>query len=159
MLGFIPPMPTPRSCLFMTKTRSSDHAGSDGAFGANIDIVAHVNTKRNMATMDEFRGADAQFLPKRTFTDRMVLGSGTDEIDFHYFRRGHTDGDAWVVFPAVRAMHAGDMFSRSYMPLADAPRANGSATESASTLTNDTTPRHRGAAGPPSAASTCARCR
>jgi hypothetical protein len=25
----------------------------------------------------------------------------------HYFGRGHTNGDAWIVFPALRAMHAG----------------------------------------------------
>ena len=33
----------------------------------------------------------------------MKVGKGADEIDLHYFGRGHTNGDAWVVFPALRA--------------------------------------------------------
>ena len=41
----------------------------------------------------------------------MTLGSGADQIDLHYFGRGHTNGDAWVVFPALRVVHAGDIFS------------------------------------------------
>ena len=36
---------------------------------------------------------------------------------------GHTNGDAWVVFPALRVMHAGDIFSGKNLPLLDA--ANG----------------------------------
>jgi hypothetical protein len=30
----------------------------------------------------------------------------------YYFGRGYTNGDAFVVFPALRVMHAGDMFAR-----------------------------------------------
>ena len=29
------------------------------------------------------------------------IGSGSDQIDLYYFGRGHTDGDAWVVFPSL----------------------------------------------------------
>ena len=32
----------------------------------------------------------------------MTLGAGADQIDLYYFGRGHTNGDAWVVFPALR---------------------------------------------------------
>lgn len=83
--------------------------------------------------MDDFKGANAAFLPTRTFTDVMTLGSGPDEIDLRYFGRGHTDGDIFVVFPSVRAMHAGDLFSRRYIPIVDTGRG-GSATEFAGTL-------------------------
>jgi glyoxylase-like metal-dependent hydrolase (beta-lactamase superfamily II) len=41
----------------------------------------------------------------------------------YYFGAGHTDGDAWVVFPALRVMHAGDMFAGKQPPLID--RRNG----------------------------------
>ena len=37
---------------------------------------------------------------KRTFTDKMTIGSGANRIDLYYFGRGHTNGDAWTVFPA-----------------------------------------------------------
>ena len=56
----------------------------------------------------------------KTFKDKMSLGSGADQIDLYYFGRGHTNGDAWVVFPAIRAMHAGDIFSGKNLPLLDA---------------------------------------
>ena len=49
----------------------------------------------------------------------MTIGSGTDRIDLYYFGRGHTNGDAWVVFPALRVVHAGDIFARQEPP---APR-------------------------------------
>ena len=50
-------------------------------------------------------------LPKRTFKDRMTIGSGTDRIELYYFGRGHTNGDTWVLFPALRIVHAGDIFA------------------------------------------------
>ena len=59
-------------------------------------------------------------MAKRTFKDTMSLGSGNDRIDLHYFGRGHTNGDAWVVFPSLRIMHAGDIFSGKNVPLLDA---------------------------------------
>ena len=52
--------------------------------------------------------------------DRMTIGTGADRIDLYYFGRGHTNGDAWVVFPALRAMHAGDIFSGKNIPGLDA---------------------------------------
>ena len=55
----------------------------------------------------------------------MTLGSGKDQIELYYFGAGHTDGDAFVVFPAVRAMAAGDIFAWKMAPLID-PMAGGS---------------------------------
>src|SRR5260370_33405863 len=59
----------------------------------------------------------------------MSLLTGKDRIDLYYFGRGHTNGDAWIVFPAVRAMHTGDMFQRENMPAVDATNNGGSASE------------------------------
>ena len=59
-------------------------------------------------------------MAKRTFKDKMSLGTGNDRIDLYYFGRGHTNGDAWVVFPSLRVMHAGDIFSGKNVPLLDA---------------------------------------
>ncbi len=101
----------------------SDHTGSNEFFGATIDNVVQENTKANMARMDEFKGAKAQFLPKRTYKDSMKIGSGKDEIDLYYFGRGHTNGDAFVVFPALRTMHVGDIFAWKALPYVDT--ANG----------------------------------
>ena len=62
-------------------------------------------------------------LPDRTFKDKMTLLTGKDEIDLYYFGAAHTNGDAFVVFPALRVAHSGDIFAGKSVPLIDA--ANG----------------------------------
>jgi glyoxylase-like metal-dependent hydrolase (beta-lactamase superfamily II) len=98
----------------------NDHTGSNEFFGATIENIVQENTKANMARMDEFAGANAQFLPKKTYKDTMKIGSGKDEIDLYYFGRGHTNGDTFVVFPALRTMHVGDIFAWKALPYVDA---------------------------------------
>jgi glyoxylase-like metal-dependent hydrolase (beta-lactamase superfamily II) len=98
----------------------NDHSGSNEFFGTTVDSVVHENTKTNMGKMAEFGGDKAKFLPKRTFKDKLSIGSGKDQIDLYYFGRGHTNGDIYVVFPALRIMHSGDMFAQKMLPLVDA---------------------------------------
>src|SRR5207247_8816773 len=86
-----------------------DHVGSNEAFPANVEVIAQEVTKANMEKQDAFIGDKAKFLPKKTFKDKMNVGSDKDQIELFYFGRGHTGADAWVVFPALRAMHAGGM--------------------------------------------------
>jgi glyoxylase-like metal-dependent hydrolase (beta-lactamase superfamily II) len=93
-----------------------DHTGSNAFFGTSVETIVQENTKTNMARMDAFKGDNAKFLPKRTYKDKMSIGTGKDQIDLYYFGRGHTNGDTFVVFPALRTMHMGDMF-----PWKDAP--------------------------------------
>src|SRR5437763_227908 len=112
----------PVTTIINTHTHG-DHTGSNEAFDGTVEFVAHENTKANMAKMDAFKGDKAQFLPKKTFKDKMTIGSGKDRIDMYYFGRGHTNGDAWIVYPALRVMQTGDMFAWKDAPLLD--RANG----------------------------------
>jgi hypothetical protein len=81
-----------------------------------------------------FKGENAKYLPKRTFKDRMSLLSGKDRIDLFYFGRGHTNGDNWVVFAGIGAMHTGDMFQRKNMPFIDMANNGGDALEFSQTL-------------------------
>jgi cyclase len=122
----------PVTTIINTHTHG-DHTGSNSFFGPTVDIVAHENTKTNMAKMDAFKGDKAAFLPKRTFRDKMTIGSGKNEIDLYYFGRGHTNGDAWIVFPALRVMHTGDMFAWKDAPTLDANNG-GSGVEYAATI-------------------------
>jgi glyoxylase-like metal-dependent hydrolase (beta-lactamase superfamily II) len=110
-----------------------DHVGSNEAFPATVDIVAQEITKANMEKLDAFKGPNAKFLPKKSFKDKMTLGKGKDEIDLFYFGRGHTGGDAWVLFPAIQVLHAGDMFAGKTAPLIDA-MSGGSAADYGKTL-------------------------
>ena len=110
-----------------------DHTGSNEFFGASIESIVQENTKANMEKMDEFKGAKAQFLPKKTYKDTMKVGSGKDEIDLYYFGRAHTNGDTFVVFPALRTMHVGDTFAWKALPYVDAGNG-GSVIEGPKTL-------------------------
>jgi cyclase len=101
-----------------------DHIGSNEYFPVTVDVVAHENTRKWMAANPRVASNPA-VMPDRTFSDRMTLGSGDDRIDLYYFGAGHTNGDAFIVFPARRAMCAGDMFAWKMAPLID-PIAGGS---------------------------------
>ncbi len=100
-----------------------DHTGNNNFFGANVEIVAQENTKANMQKMDAFKGDNAKFLPSKTYKDKTTIGSGNDRIDLYYFGPAHTNGDTFVVFPALRVLHTGDMFAWKDGPLCD--RGNG----------------------------------
>ncbi len=100
-----------------------DHTGSNEFFGAAVESVVHENTKANMTRMDAFKGDKAQFLPKRTYTDKLTLGSGKDQIDLYHFGAGHTNGDTFIVYTALRTLQAGDMFPWKDAPFID--RSNG----------------------------------
>jgi glyoxylase-like metal-dependent hydrolase (beta-lactamase superfamily II) len=76
-----------------------------------------------MMKMDAFKGENAQYLPSKTYKDKTTIGSGKDRIDLYYFGAGHTSGDTFVVFPALRVLHTGDMFAWKDGPLCD--RNNG----------------------------------
>jgi cyclase len=108
----------PVTTIINTHTHA-DHTGSNEFFGTTVDSVVQENTKANMERLPIFSGEKAKFLPRRTFKDKMTLMKGKDQIDLYYFGPGHTGGDAWVVFPAVRAMHVGDLFAWKDLPFVD----------------------------------------
>jgi glyoxylase-like metal-dependent hydrolase (beta-lactamase superfamily II) len=138
--------PKPVTQIINTHTHG-DHVSGNVEFPATVDVVVHVNTAANMKEMRTVTGGQApasgatnifaqnngRGLPKRTFTDRLSIGKGADQIDLHYFGRGHTNGDAWVVFPSLRVVHAGDIFSGKNIPLLDANNG-GSGVEIGDTL-------------------------
>ena len=124
-----------------------DHVNGNVDFPANVEVVTHRNTAEHMKKMvwptaitppagepnNVFADHKGHGLPKRTFTDRLVLGQGNDRVELHYYGRGPTDGDAWVVFPVARVAHAGDIFSGKNLPLLDANNG-GSGVEIPNTL-------------------------
>ena len=112
----------PVTTIINTHTHG-DHTGSNEAFGGTVEFVAQENTKANMEKMDAFKGDKARFLPKKTFKDKMSIGSGKNRVDLYYFGRGHTNGDAWIVYTALRVMQTGDMFAWKDAPVID--RNNG----------------------------------
>ena len=110
--------PKPVTLLINTHTHG-DHVSGNVAFAPSVDVVVQENTKTNMEKMPIFKENNNNGMAKRTFKDRMTIGKGADQIDLYYFGRGHTNGDAWIVFPAHRIVHSGDIFAGKSVPLID----------------------------------------
>jgi cyclase len=141
---------SPKPVLRIINTHThGDHVSGNVEFPTTVDVVVHENTAANMKKMAPVTGLgqpgatpppniftqnNGRGLPKNTFKDRMTIGKGPDQIDLYYFGRGHTNGDAWVLFPALRVVHAGDIFSGKNLPLLDANNG-GSSVEIPETLT------------------------
>jgi len=114
-----------------------DHTGSNTEFPDTVHFVAHENTRAQMAretcgmvtNCDAFKGENAKYLPGTSFSKRLSMFHGPDQIDLYYFGRGHTDGDTFTVFKSARAMHSGDIFGGLWLPFVDVENGNGSATE------------------------------
>jgi glyoxylase-like metal-dependent hydrolase (beta-lactamase superfamily II) len=126
--------PKPVTTIINTHTHG-DHVSGNVEFPATVDVVVQENTATNMKAMKAVTGLSkpgapppvnifeqnqGRGLPKRTFKDRMTLFKGPDQIDLFYFGRGHTNGDAWVLFPTLRVVSAGDIVSGKNLPLLDA---------------------------------------
>jgi glyoxylase-like metal-dependent hydrolase (beta-lactamase superfamily II) len=137
--------PKPVTTIINTHTHG-DHVSGNVEFPATVDIIVHENTATNMKAMravtgfkppanptNIFDANNGRGLPKRTFADRLSIGKGSDQVDMYYFGRGHTNGDAWIVFPSLRVMHAGDIFSGKNLPIIDANNG-GSGLEIGNTL-------------------------
>ena len=116
----------------ITNTHSHfDHVSGNVEFPASVEFVAHENTQRLMRENNAVRGLGRDAGPnifdanngagmtERTFSDTLTVGSGADRVELHYFGRAHTGGDAWVVFPALRVLHAGDAFPGKQIPIMD----------------------------------------
>ena len=107
-----------------------DHVGGNVEFPATVEVVTQENTATLMREMrpvtggpeqpNVFKDTNGLGLPKRTFKDRMTLGSGDERIELYYFGHAHTGGDAFVVFPALRILHTGDAFALKNIPLINA---------------------------------------
>ena len=114
--------PKPVTLLINTHTHG-DHVSGNVDFPATVDVVVQENTRTNMEKMPIFKEHNNAGMAKRTFKDRMTIGKGADQIDLYYFGPGHTNGDAWVVFPAHRIVHSGDIFAGKSVPLIDGATA------------------------------------
>ncbi len=123
-----------------------DHVSGNVDFPATVDIVVQENTKAGMEAMKPVTGLTApppgpsifqrnegRGLAKRTFKTTMTIGKGADQIDLYYFGPAHTNGDAFVVFPALRVMHTGDAFHTRDLPIMD-KNNGGSGVEYSATL-------------------------
>ncbi len=81
-----------------------DHTGGNTTLAKSVEIVAHENVYTNMV-----KGKQPG-PPRITFSREATVRLGGKEVRMIHLGRGHTNGDAMVLFPAHRVLHTGDMF-------------------------------------------------
>ena len=107
-----------------------DHLGSNSEIEnarGDVQVVVHANTAKRMAAMQTNNKVT------QSFDDTLTLGSGADRIDLYWFGRAHTDGDAFIVFPAEKVLLMGDAMAWDMGPLID-PMSGGSMVETPKTI-------------------------
>ena len=109
-----------------------DHTGTNGKF-AGATIVSTLNSRLNTlgpAWTEAYgshrvpaREASARSVPANiVFTREMSVFLGGKEVQARFLGRGHTNGDAVIIFPAARTIHTGDLVSTtgvSFGPMVD----------------------------------------
>ena len=110
----------------------ADHSGGNTHF-TNIAEIISTRKAHDGIVQKKQSNAPAGMVPARvTFTDETDIFLGGKEVRAKYYGRGHTNGDAFVYFPALKVLHTGDMFT-SATPLIDYP-GGGSLVEWTKTL-------------------------
>ena len=110
----------------------ADHSGGNTKFTSMAEIISTRNAHDGIVQKKQ-SNAPANMVPARvTFTEETSVFLGGKEVRARYFGRGHTNGDAFVYFPALRVLHTGDMFTTA-SPLIDYP-GGGSLVEWTKTL-------------------------
>ena len=93
-----------------------DHVNGLPGWPVDINIISHVNTKKDMER-NARRAGLTEYLPDQVFTDRMTLESGDRKIELLYFGPAHKDGDIVVYFPEEKVAFIGDLIFLDREPL------------------------------------------
>jgi cyclase len=104
-----------------------DHVGSNEFLGMRgVRIVAHENVKKRLMTTFEnpamgrpMEALAPAGLPTETFARTGRLMFGAETLEYTHTPLAHTDGDAFVFFPAANVLHTGDLFWTGRYPVID----------------------------------------
>ena len=102
-----------------------DHTGSNIALSmSGAHVVTHDNIRTRMLEVgvrdqSGFRPPKPGELPVITFSDAMTFYLNGMTAHLFHPPVAHTDGDAWVHFPGVNVVHAGDLFFNGLFPFID----------------------------------------
>lgn len=92
-----------------------DHINGNQFFPESVSIIAHVNCRKDFLLSQrngdpsKWKADDMQaFIPDITFTDKLNIDLGNQNIELYYFGVGHTTGDIVVYFPQEKTAFIGD---------------------------------------------------
>jgi len=90
-----------------------DHAGANAEYPEPVQIVMHDNSRKRFAQ------SAGQGRTIKAFSDHIPVTLGNRPLHVYHFGKGHTDGDAIVVIPDIRAAYVGDLFAKKALPIVD----------------------------------------
>jgi cyclase len=95
-----------------------DHTGGNEALLAGgAEIIISKQARANMVKGEQ------PGIPRLAFSDEQQVVLGGQEVIAKFLGRGHTNGDAVILFPGERVLHTGDLFVTTGAPFCDT--ANG----------------------------------
>jgi glyoxylase-like metal-dependent hydrolase (beta-lactamase superfamily II) len=109
-----------------------DHSGGNGKFLSSAEIISTANARKNIVNKVQSNASIPPMPARVTYTQETSIFLGGKEVRARHFGRGHTNGDGFVYFPALRVVHTGDMMAGN-TPLIDYP-GGGSVVEWSKTL-------------------------
>jgi len=98
----------------------ADHSGGNTRWSSIAEIISTRNAHDGIVQHKQSNAPNDMIPARVTFTQETDLFLGGKEVRAKYYGRGHTNGDAFVYFPALKVLHTGDMFT-SATPLIDYP--------------------------------------
>src|SRR5437899_8013433 len=110
----------------------ADHSGGNAKFLPTAEIISTANARANIIEHKQSNAPPGVAPARVVFTEECSVFLGGKEARSRHFGRGHTNGDAIVYFPALRAIHTGDLMAGT-TPLIDYP-GGGSVVEWIKTL-------------------------
>ena len=91
-----------------------DHTGGNEAMLASgAEVIISKQARANMVKGEQ------PGIPRLAFTDEQQVVLGGREVIAKFVGRGHTNGDAVVLFPGERVLHTGDLYVTSGAPFCD----------------------------------------
>jgi cyclase len=113
----------------------ADHSGGNTLFTKEAEIISTRNAHDGIVKHLQSNAPNNMVPARVTFTDECTIFLGGKEVRAKYYGRAHTNGDAFVYFPAHRLVHSGDSFTSAptATPLIDYP-GGGSVIEWTKTL-------------------------
>ncbi|MEO5924221.1 MAG: MBL fold metallo-hydrolase [Bryobacteraceae bacterium] len=113
----------------------ADHSGGNTLFSKEAEIISTRNAHDGIVKHLQSNAPNNMVPARVTFTDETAIFLGGKEVRAKYYGRAHTNGDAFVYFPAYRLVHSGDTFASAptATPLIDYP-GGGSVIEWTKTL-------------------------
>src|SRR5664279_5594983 len=124
---------TPLPVKYVLSTHyDADHSGGDAKGRPTAEISATATARPNIVNHAQSNAPAGMMAARVVFPEESALFLGGKEVRARYFGRGHTNGDAFVYFPALRTIHTGDMMAGA-TPLIDYP-GGGSVVEWIKTL-------------------------